>query len=1102
MTLTPVRAHDSARPHSPSPTVTVTAVLLLGAEPPRPAPDRDGSDPLAGSVVPLLDVLATTLDALADQTHLPERLVAVVPGGDAQVLALLSSHRIRRAVATVVTQVPHGHRLGDQVQAAMDATPDAQSAVAHAERGGGGAGAGNGTHRTEALAPVEHLWFLTADSRPDHDALALLLQAVRSSESAAIAGPKLVQWDRPDRLSAVGVQITRTGRLIPAPPVGQPDQGQYDRRADVLAVPLPGLLVERQLYAALGGFDPTLGSTAGAVDLAWRAYLTGRRVVVVPRARVEYGASDLSTPASRRRQRGRDRRQTRRVALTRCSLLVAPLLAAWVVASSLVAAVALLLAKRPGPAWTELADAGSIVNPWRTVAARLRFRSRAGNRIRRRHLHGLFVTSRVSVRTTLDLLQDVVLPETTSAEVLTAPDTAEPGPVDEQSQDLNVMTTSVVARGLRNPGFLAALVAFVAAAAATRTWRGSPVGALRTGLAGGELTPGRSDAGGLWHAWLDGWHGAGLGAAALPAPHLPVVAGVAWALEHLPLVDTDGSSVPMAVSLLLVLALPLAAVSAYLAARVVTRSRTLRAVAALAWAFSAVATTAVGGGRLGPALAAVLLPAAAAGIARAASRRGAATAAFAGALAATLVVALVPLLLPVLALAAVVLLLFGRGAARWRALPFLVVPAVLLGPWLLAALRDPVLLLGGPGATQWGSPGARPWELALLHPGGPGGYPVLLSVPLVAAAALGLLRAGRGAAQWSLAGLAVVGLAGAVAAPQVLIGRVPEGQAAAGAPITVWSGAPLLVYALAVVVLALMAAAGLARTRTAGGWAAVARIPVVAAVTAAVLAGAGSVAWLGLGTQLRTWTDPRPAVAIDQAEGPLANRMVVVTPGTDRYTYSIAGREVTDVARGVPAAPLLVEPLLARSISHALSPSGASSERPAEGLAALGVGFVGLHTATNSPEVATLDATAGLSRLGSREGVILWRVLPESEGVSGPPRVRVVSAAATANGSGVPVPVFGEHATTGVALTPGPDRTVVVAEPAGWADHAVVRANGVPISATSGTGRPTYAIPDDATRLSISVPPTNPRWSIIQGILAVTAVFLALPLGRRRRRTS
>ena len=138
--------------------------------------------------------------------------------------------------------------------------------------------------------PATHVWVLTSDSAAAPMTLARLLDAVRRSPSVGAAGPKLLDWTRAGALRSVGLQLTRSGRVIPSPAPGEPDQGQYDRRSDVLAIPATGMLVERGLLDELGGPERAFGDFGADVDFSWRAQQSGRRVVVVPRATLRTGA--------------------------------------------------------------------------------------------------------------------------------------------------------------------------------------------------------------------------------------------------------------------------------------------------------------------------------------------------------------------------------------------------------------------------------------------------------------------------------------------------------------------------------------------------------------------------------------------------------------------------------------------------------------------------------------------------------------------------------------------------------------------------------------------------------------------------------------------
>ena len=1082
MTLAPAHAH--ARNGASAATATVTAVLVL----------RD-----AGSR------LGEVLDSLARQTRAPERLVVVDPGGDGEAVETIRRHEaLGKAVGQLrFTTVARGASLGAAVRAALEAVPGpsawdpVQTAAVSAQDGAQpGAESGVGPGAESGVQQVEHLWLLTDGTAPDPLVLARLVDAVRRSPSVGVAGPKLVRWDDPRSLESVGIQLTRAGRIIPSPWPGEPDQGQYDRRTDALAVPFEGMLVERDLLEDLGGHERAFGDFGADLDLSWRAHQAGRRVVVVPRATVRTTPRDRHDAGSRRRA-------ARRVALTRCSLLAAPFLAVWVALTSLVAGLALLVAKQPRAAWRELSDIGALLDPWRSLGAR--WRSRGTRRLRRRDLAGLFVPARAALRHTADLVHDQVVHDRGPAERAHTPvEAVETGPVSDEAMDLHVLSASWASRAARNPGVLAVAVAAVVTLFAGRHLPGGFAGRLETGLAGGELVGVRADAATLWHTWLDGWHGAASGHSGEQSPYLVVVAALAWLGEHLPWGTPASSPVGAAVAALIGLAFPLATFTAYVSARVVTHSRWPRALAALAWSSTAVVATAVGAGRLGGVVAAILLPAVAAGFALAARRQSSATATAATALGAAVLGAFVPALLVLAAAAALLLVVFGRGKGpRVRGLALLLLPPALMGPWLLELVDAPYRLLSGPGLALWGATSAKPWEIALAHPGGPGSHPVLFTAPLVLAGLVGLLRCGaRSAAATFLALLALAGLAFGLAAPHLHLGAVPEGLAGAGEPITAWPGTGLLVYVLALVAAALLGADRLPVRRSAGGWLAVARGPVGAAVVVAVLASTGWTAWKAVGTELSAWDDPRPAVAIDQAEGGLSNRMLLLEPDGDQVRYELLGREVSGVARDLPlTADQQPDRAVLAGVVGRLFEQGGSPDapEPAAALASHAVGFVGLRAEETDPAIRTLDATAGLSRLGQHDGVMFWRVLPDkaAEGTLAPSRARLVDA----KGATTAVTVLGDHSRTATPLSPTRGSTLVLAEPLEWTAHARVTYDGAVLRSVADADQPTYALPARAGKLVIQVLPTDPQWRWAQLALLLVVAFVALPFGGRAPRS-
>jgi hypothetical protein len=599
----------------------------------------------------------------------------------------------------------------------------------------------------------------------------------------------------------------------------------------------------------------------------------------------------------------------------------------------------------------------------------------------------------------------------------------------------------------------------------------------------------------LWHAWTDGWTGAGLGGPDPVGPWAPLLALPTWLVDHLPLLPDPGSAAGLVVALLIVFAMPLAAASAYVALRPVVTTRWARGLAAFAWATTGVAATSVAQGRLGAVVALVLLPPIACGLWLLALRRSTATSAFATALAAVVLGAFAPLLLALVSTLALVLAVV-RSQVRRHALVVAIVPLAVLAPWFVrqAEVSWPVLVAGA-GLAQWGGTSPEPWQLVLLNPGGAGAPLVWTAVPLVAVAVLALLR-GRawGSATTSLTLLALVLLALALVAPGVRLGTVPAGVEGAGEPITVWSGLMLLPFALVLVLAVARGLDGVPLRRPASGrrLPAVARRTAVTVGAAAVVVSAGGVAWATLGTELAPWQDPRPAVSVDQAEGAFATRALFVSPGTRGAGYRFVGREASELVRPLPEVAD-ADGSVADRVSAAL---GDASTGPAlfadtaTDLLAVRSGLV--------PEVARrLDAADGLQRIAPRAGWDMWRVSPTGTGVDlvASPRLRL----ATPDGD-LLVPTTGQNAGTRTTVDVPRGSRLVVAEPLGWAEHAVVAVDGVTVAPVADATTPTYVLPVGSSRLTVTVNDPYRWWHVGEALAFLALAFLAVPFGRRESR--
>ena len=112
------------------------------------------------------------------------------------------------------------------------------------------------------------------------DAVTVLVDEARRS-NAGVVGPKIVDWDRPEIIRHAGYDVDRFG--VPADRAGaeELDQEQHDGVRDSFALPSAVLLIRRDLFVRLGGFDAGMTFRGEDVDFCWRAQMTGARVMFV-----------------------------------------------------------------------------------------------------------------------------------------------------------------------------------------------------------------------------------------------------------------------------------------------------------------------------------------------------------------------------------------------------------------------------------------------------------------------------------------------------------------------------------------------------------------------------------------------------------------------------------------------------------------------------------------------------------------------------------------------------------------------------------------------------------------------------------------------------
>ncbi len=123
--------------------------------------------------------------------------------------------------------------------------------------------------------------FVNFDATVEVDTLARLADVAREP-TVGIATASIRLADRPDRLNSAGNDIHFLGLSWS----GRFDEpaASCDRREDVTGASGAGMMLRRQVWDRLGGFDPVYFMYHDDAELSWRCHMAGLRVVYVPDA--------------------------------------------------------------------------------------------------------------------------------------------------------------------------------------------------------------------------------------------------------------------------------------------------------------------------------------------------------------------------------------------------------------------------------------------------------------------------------------------------------------------------------------------------------------------------------------------------------------------------------------------------------------------------------------------------------------------------------------------------------------------------------------------------------------------------------------------------
>jgi GT2 family glycosyltransferase len=966
----------------------------------------------------------------------------------------------------------------------------------------------------EADAPIEWVWLLHDDSAPSPDCLGQLLltaeeySAEHPSDHVAVVGPKVHGWYDRRQLLEVGVTVAGNGRRWTGLERGEHDQGQYDEVRPVLSVGSAGMLIRRDVWDQLKGFDRAISLFRDDLDFCWRANNAGYRVIVAPEAVIRH--AEASARERRRVDAGPNRPQLLdrthalyAVAVNRPSILW-PFLYLRLIVGTIFRVLGHLIAKSPGLASDEFfAMLGFAARPDRILrgrAARRKFREADPLEV------AMLLPPRGALtRAAFENVWTQIRGDKDRDEGVNASrhGSVESGPVSEESEALETDSFALLKRLVKKPIIAVGLGLTVVALIAGHSLLFSGT------LAGGALLPTPGGSSDLWNEYVSAWHGVGLGTNSVAPAYLGLLALLGTILF---------GKASLAVLVLLLGSVPLAGLSASYAFRRVTDSAVLRIWGGYAYGLLAAALGAIASGRLGSAVAVALLPlivTSAANAIGSSSRQGNTRSAWTCAFMLMLATAFAPVIWALTAVVAAVALV----SVAWRTRSNLFVtairmaiilgtPLVVLSPWSLTLLQHPSSFLTEMGAAGYGlnSPASTPIGLLLGDPGGPGTYPYWFGAGLLLTALAALLRGTRRRVVVSAWMVALLGFGSALFLTRTTV--TPTDAAVGVVP---WPGVSTALLGFGLITATLVGAEG-ARERIAGaefGW----RQPVSVLVTlAAVLAPVAAGGWW----LLRGAESPVGRVAAGLPQYLAAENESAAQVRTLTLTAGANGTVAYTVARG--SGPMIGDAdihlttaqtqKLNTLVGQLLSGSGGNV---AQGLASLDIGYIWSASSVPATITSALGSTSGLTEdtlTGSTgSSTEYWQVngtvgrvsLQDAKGAAIALQYQCTGSSSNpgtaAQGSAA---VCSQDVTASVNVPGGSvGRVLVLSEAAsgGW----TAKENGQKLpSTTLASGLQAWTVPADAGTITIGYQSyTHTFWLIGEAIAFAAATIMALPFGRR-----
>ena len=999
--------------------------------------------------------LPEVVASLAKQRHEIDQLIAVDTGSKDESLRLIRNAGIQAITA------PRETGFGAAVEIAL-----ASSRLKRAPEG-----------------VTEWIWLIHDDSAPQADALLELLVAVDEKPNVALVGAKLRGWYDRNHLLEVGVSIAGNGARWTGLEFREQDQGQHDGVKEVLSVSTAGALIKREVFEEIGGFDKELSLFRDDVDLGWRIHTAGHTAIIAPSAiffHAEAAANERRaidvTDAFFHRPLLLDRRHAAYVLLANSSFWLLPLIALQLLSSALLRAVGYLLAKLPGYALDELAAVALVIfQPQDLIKAR---RARKATRLVSSRTVARFIPPRgEQLALTIEKSRDAVLrawrkTALRSREVEPSLATSSLDFSEEvaQNADIELVSTPSLWRTIKERPALATFALVLIASLAA--FRGRYFD-----LVGGALALTPSSGLDLLRQYVDSWHIVGLGSSANMPPWLAIL-GIFTFLT--------GFNAKLFISILFVLAAPLAFIGAFRLARKFTELQYLAIGAALLYTFAPLALAALNSGRLGTVVLYVIGPwllRALLGIESLESLTWRKI--WWLAILLTLVFAFSPITFLAIVIWQFLLLIFDVVAfnkktslmskeqfdsRNLRRIAIVSAPSIVLAPWSLELLLHPSRILIDPGLNI---PGGEVLSILLTNPGGVGAPPFWLvpSILFIAVIAIFVSKTAR----LGEVALFFIGLA-------TILGSRQVGGHGQFVPESLWVGSLLVIPTLAAVLAGVVMVDQYLPRISAS--AIDYRHLLLGSVSLLTLVSfLGSIIWwIGSATNapLQSKTaSALPAFLSAQAQTEERFKTLVIRSSPRETTFFVARDR--DLHLGEADVTTGLSPVVNRAIVNLVTGAGIDSSQI---MAEFGIKYVFLARPVNKDLVRTIDGVGGFTRASKTSEGITWKVAGALAHIS----------FLSQSGEYMALP-SGPVGATGYLPSAG---TVIITEK--FESRWRMLLNGREIEAEeTDSGVPRYVIPEAGDFIIYHDGTERRGWVSLQIITLGTLIILALPARRRRK---